>query len=96
MSEDTAKKIDEVNELRNKMIIESGHYARVEVVVGEDNMVVPKFEAKGATEKMVAMAILTLEDTAKELRKHRPIASAMTEMFTTDVTTYRKAEEVDE
>lgn len=95
MSEEKAEQIDKLNKVRNKMILESGHYVNIEIVVGDDTMIIPKVEARGASEKMIAMAIETLEETARQLRKQNPIADMMTELMESDVTAYMDKKRAD-
>lgn len=96
MDKEKAEQIDKLNETRNNMIVESGHYMKIEIVVGDDNMVIPKVEGRGATEEMKAMAIVALESTAKRLRKLDPIASMLTECMSTEETAYFREKRVDE
>lgn len=75
------EQFDEIVKARNEKIIESGSYVRVEVVVGDDNMIVPKVEGKKFSVKMMAAAIMALEGTAQELRERNPLADIATNFY---------------
>lgn len=78
------EKIEEISQLRDEQIIKSGHYIKVAMIVGDDDMITPQIEVKKCSPMMMAKAIMTLEGIAETLREKYPMASMATEFLGAD------------